>query len=328
MVYRIVTASFALVLAVGPASPVCAEVKLAYKHSEGTSLRSTVTMKVHQILTLAGMEIESTVDNTVVTSESVGARNADGTLPVTESVESLRAAMDLPGGIAVRFDSAEPDVKIDNPQVAFLGDIFKLLVGSSHTLILDDQGKVKFVQGTEMTLGKLEGLDPKVSGVVKKTLQSESIQRKFEQTQSSLPETAVKPGDSWERVEDAELGAGQTLTFKKRYEYVGPVEEGGKTLDKIDVKALEVTYKMDPDADSPLEHLGSDLKIDSSHGTILFDRDHGRAVKSSGTTRIKGNMTFKVNNMELPSKLDLTFENSTATELATKPSQALAPPGS
>ncbi len=328
MIRRIGAVLFAIVLAAGSAPPVSAQVKLAYTYSEGTSARTTVTMKVHQILTIAGMEIESTVDNTVVTSESVGARNADGTLPVTQTVESLKSAMELPGGIEFQYDSAEPDAKIDNPQLAFLGDVYKLLVGSSHTLILDDKGKVKFVEGTEKALGKLAGLDPKASALIKKQLQAESIQRKFEQTHTSLPEAAVKPGETWERTEETELGGDQLFTFKKRYEYLGPVTEGGKTLDKIDVKALEVTYKMDPNADSPLEHVRSDLKIDSSEGTILFDRAQGRAVKSTGKTRIKGDMTFKAGGTELPSKLDLTFDTSTSTEPAAKPSQGPVPPGS
>jgi hypothetical protein len=318
MIRAIVAVSFAIVLAVGSATPASAQVKLAYKYSEGTSARSTIAMKVHQILTIAGMEIETTVDNTIVSSESVGTRNADGTLGVTAKVDAIKSVMELPGGIEVRFDSAEPDAKIENPTFAFLSDVYKLLVGSSHTLILDDRGKLKFVEGTEKALSKLEGLDPKAAGIIKKQLQSESIQRKFEQTQTSLPEAAVQVGETWERIEDAELGAGQTMTFKKRYEYLGPVEDGGKTLDKIGVKDLEVTYKMDPDAESPLEHVRSDLKIDSSDGTILFDRALGKAVKSSGKTRIKGDITFKAGATELPSTLDLTFDTSTTSEPAAK----------
>ena len=217
------------------------------------------------------MDIETTAESTILTAESVGKKHDDGTLPITRKIESIKATLDLPGGIEVRYDSAEPDAKIDNPQLAFLGDVYKLLLGSSHTFVLDETGKVKFVEGTEKDLGKLEGLDPKVSALLKKQLQSETLQRRFEQIHASLPETGVKPGDTWERIEDAELGGGQTLTFKKRYEYLGPVEEGGKTLDKIDVKALEVTYNMDADAESPLEHIKSDLKIDSSEGTLLFD---------------------------------------------------------
>lgn len=328
MIRRIGAVLFAIVLAAWSETPVSAQVKLAYKYSAGTSARSTVTMKVHQVLTIAGMDIETTVDNTVVASESVGTKNADGTLAVTETVEAIKSVMALPGGVEVRYDSAEPDAKIDNPTFAFLGDVYKLLVGSSHTLILDDLGKVKFVQGTEPALGKLAGLEPKASALIKKQLQAESIQQKFEQTQTSLPEAGVKPGETWERIEDIDLGGDQIFTFKKRYEYLGPVTEGGKTLDKIDVKALEVTYKMDPNADSPLEHVRSDLRIDSSEGTVLLDRALGRAVKSSGKTVIKGDMTFKAGAMELPSKLDLTFDTATATEPAAKPSQGPVPPGS
>jgi hypothetical protein len=66
---------------------------------------------------------------------------------------------------------------------------------------------------------------------------------------------------------------------------------------------------MDPNATSPIKVSKSDLKIASSAGSILFDRDKGQVVEKSSKTQIKGDMTFDVNNMELAGKLDLTLEN-------------------
>ena len=67
---------------------------------------------------------------------------------------------------------------------------------------------------------------------------------------------------------------------------------------------------MDPDRQSPLKMTKSDLKIESSDGTILFDREAGCVVEAKGKTQIKGSMTFSIQGMELPGELDLTMENN------------------
>jgi hypothetical protein len=53
----------------------------------------------------------------------------------------------------------------------------------------------------------------------------------------------------------------------------------------------------------------SDLKVESSEGTILFDREAGVTVEHVDKTRIKGDMTMTVANQELDVKLDLTLES-------------------
>ena len=71
-------------------------------------------------------------------------------------------------------------------------------------------------------------------------------------------------------------------------------------------------YAIDPNADSPLKVLKSDLKIESSEGSLLLDTAAGSVVESKSVTRIKGDILFTANGTELPSKLDLTLDTSTA----------------
>src|SRR5262249_29905079 len=125
-----------------------------------------------------------------------------------------------------------------------------------------------------------------------------------------LPDVLARPGEPWERTEILEIGGGQTLTFHKKYEYVGTEKKGDKTLDKLSSKALEVTYKQDPAANTPLKAIKSNLKVDSSEGAILFDREEGYVVSSKGKTRIKGDITFSANGMEIGGTLDLRLETN------------------
>ena len=140
------------------------------------------------------------------------------------------------------------------------------------------------------------------------------MREQFRQSHANLPAILVREGEPWDRTEVAHLGAGQSLTIKKRYEYRGTVEHDCCTLDKIDVKSRDVTYEMAADSPSPLKLVKGDLKVETSEGTILFDRKRGLIVERKGVDRIKGELTFKAGETELPAKLDLTLDIATTLE--------------
>jgi hypothetical protein len=295
-----------------------AQVKLEYKFPEGRKLTYKTTAKMQQILTIMGQEIPTDVDTKVVTSLTVGKRRSDSTLPVESKNESLRLELSAVGGINITYDSKEPDAKIDNPDLAFLGDVFKLSGELAYTVVLEGANKVKAIEGLEKFQEKADKLDEKARGLVRNELDADKLKKTFEQSYRNLPDVLARPGESWERNEDSAIGGGQTLSFRKKYEYVGTEKKGDKTLDKITTKAIAVKYTMDPAAESPLKVTKSDLKVESSAGTILFDREAGCIVESKDKTQIKGSMTFSVNGMELPGELDLTTENNSELQPAAK----------
>ena len=98
--------------------------------------------------------------------------------------------------------------------------------------------------------------------------------------------------------------AGQTLTFQKKYEYVGTEKVGDKTLDKIKSKTTKAELKQDPNVDVDLKLVKSDVKVESSDATILFDREAGHVVNcAGGSVRIKGdNLTFSFKGTELAAR--------------------------
>jgi hypothetical protein len=72
-----------------------------------------------------------------------------------------------------------------------------------------------------------------------------------------------------------------------------------------------VKYSQDPNSRSPLKVIKSDLKVDSSEETILFDREEGCVVNAKSKIRIKGDMTFSYGGMDQPGALELTIEANT-----------------
>ena len=203
-----------------------AQVKLQHKFPEGKKLTYKTTSKTRQVLTLMGMEIESEENSTIVFSLTAGKRRGDSNLPVERKTESLHAELSLPGGNKLAYDSSDPNVKIDNQALAFLGDLFKLASGVVYTIVLDDQNKVKATEGTEKLQEKADKLEPMARDLVRSQFESNKLKRAFEQELHIVPDVLARPGEPWERTEILELGGGQTLSFRKKYEYVGTEKKG------------------------------------------------------------------------------------------------------
>jgi hypothetical protein len=298
-----------LCLVLLPARDAQAQVKLEYKYPEGRKLTYKTTSKVRQNLTLMGMGIEREETRAVVLSRTVGKRRADATLPVEQKVESIHVDMSFPGGKLI-FDSNEPTFRVDYRELAFLGDELKLESQSALTFVLDEQYKVKAVEGIEKLLEKADKLKPEAKDEIRSVLEPEKVKRRYVQEHANLPDVLARPGEPWERTEALDFGD-QTFTLRKKYEYVGTEKKGDTILDKITCKAIAVEYKQDPDTKSGLKVMKSDLKIESSSATILFDREEGCVVSSREKARLKGSMTFAAKGQEATGEVgevDLNFE--------------------
>lgn len=304
---RVLIASF--VLAVALVSTARAQVKLEVKHPEKTSWSYQNTVKLHQVLTFMGVDIETRSEEATTTGHAVGERRADGSLPIVNSIDAVKARVELPGGLTVMFDSAEPEAgKPKEPALLTLWTLLRSLSGVKYTLVLDRDGKVSAVEGTESILGNAGELDPGIRDDVKARFTPERLTQAARQEFGLFPEVLVREGDPWERTEVMPISGGQTLTFTRRYEYLGTVKEGGQTLDKIRARATAVVYAMEPNPASPVKVTKSNLTVESSEGVILFDREAGRIVHRHDKTRIKGEMTLEIGNAEQPAKLDLSID--------------------
>jgi len=136
----------------------------------------------------------------------------------------------------------------------------------------------------------------------------EQLIANYQQELDVLPSQAVKQGDTWNRTETMQLGSGQTLTFEMRYEYLGQVDQGSKKLDKIGAAAETVRYALVPNPMLPVTLKNSDLKVDSSEGEVLFDRELGRVVSRESKTQISGDLSLAIGANDLAGELDLKME--------------------
>ncbi len=293
-------------------SDASAQVKLEYKFPEGSSTTQKTVLKYHQNLSVGGMDNETDLEVESNSSTAIGKRAADGTLPLTQKTNSIKVHITA-GGATYDLDSADPNAKLDNPALESANSILKAVTSNEYTVVLNDKNEYKAVEGIDKILEKVKD-NPMAADQIKARLSDDVLKREFDKDHGNLPKVLANKGESWEATEPDDIGSGQTLTFRRRYEYLGTKEKDGRTLDEIGIKALDVSYSVDADSPIPLKVVKSDLKIDSSTGTMLFDRERGLVVERKTKDTIKGELGLKINDMDLPAKLDLTVDQTVSTQ--------------
>ena len=105
---------------------------------------------------------------------------------------------------------------------------------------------------------------------------------------------------------------------RRKYEYRGSEQNRDKSLEKISHKIVDIKYDQDPMGKLPLKVVKSELRVESSEGSILFDRDNGHVISASDKVRIKGEMTYSGAGVEQSGPFDLTFDTNTQIQPASK----------
>jgi Family of unknown function (DUF6263) len=296
-----------------------AQGKLEYKLPEGKKLTYKTTSRVRQLVTLMNnMELETIKKETKEWSRSVGERRSDSTLPVEERVQNLHVDYALPGGIKLTLDSSNPNRKVDNAQLAVLSDVFEQESMIAYVVLLDKETKVKAIEGVEKLREKAEKLnDPIAREEFQSEINADRLKARFEQELRSLPDVVVRTAEPWERTEILDIN-GKTFTIRKKYEYRGTEKKGEKVLEKISSKVLEVKYDQDPKGTLPLKVVKNDLKVESSEGTILFDREQGHLDNATERIRIKGQIGYLGAGVDQSGEFNLTIDTNTQLQVGAK----------
>ena len=271
-------------------------------HSESTT---------KQILTLAGMDIETRSTQFVISEQRLGARGADGTLRLVESHKKLQQDITIPG-FKVSFDSSNPDKKAPLPQLEPILELLRIISKAQVTLVHDKSDQVVKVEGINEVL---KDLDPELRKSVESQIGADIILATWKNRDQRIPAKAVAVGGKWQHTSVMHLEAGQKLGVKRQYTYAGTVKQGQNILHRLTTKSLTATLTQDPPEDSPTKITASKLKITKGTGEILIDLKHGVVFSESDTTQMKGTLTMEVNGMSLDGSLDLTI----AVKLTLKP---------
>ena len=280
-----------------------AQVTLEIKHQEKSSLTTQTDIKIAQTLQLAGQEMKTKNAQVLITEQATGARVGDGTIRTKSTIKKWTAKWEFPGGIAMEFNSAVPDRKAPIAQLEPILEIVRVMLNTPITRVYGKDGLVKTVEIPE---DAAKGLPDDF----KDELNPKKLAAQLKDLQAILPDKAVSNGDTWVRDQKSNLGGGQVMSFRIDYKYEGTVKRNGRELDRITGKVTGVDYIQEGDAPGPLKVKDSELKPSKSSLEMFFDRKLGRFVEVKSLIQVNGDMTFEVNGMELPSKLDLTMESN------------------
>ena len=281
------------------ASPALAQVTLTRKLNEGSEHKSKITVKIDQKLTLGGQDAGTKATTVVEQKRSIGKRDADGKLPIKTTTELKTSDLTLPGGVTVKFDSANPDAKGEgagNPLYDLILDRLKSNAKTDLTVVLDKDNKVAQVEGLKPELGASE----------------EDVKSEFDEIGKHLPPNPVKKGDTWEAEVKASLGQGQVMTFKRKFTYEGETFKSTvnstRKLEKITAVDSEVTFSVREGGGFPGKVTKSELKVADSKHTMLFDPAEGRFVDETSKVQVVGPIGLSIMGLDIGGDLDLTLE--------------------
>ena len=256
-----------------------------------------------QILTLAGMDVETKAATFAIIEHTLGARGADGTLRLVETTRKLQQELILPG-FKVTFDSSNPEKKAPLPQLEPMLDLLRAISKAKTTLVHNKLDQVIKVEGINELI---KDLDPAVRKNFSAQFAPEIVLARWKNRNQRIPSKPVRVGDKWEHTSVMDLEAGQKISLKRSYSYTGTVKKGPNTLHRITSRSLEATLTQDAPEGSPTKITASKLQVAKGTGEILIDLEHGVIFSESDSTRMTGTLTIEVNGMKLDGRLDLTI---------------------
>lgn len=295
-----------------PASSVLlAQTKLEYKFPDERKTKTLVKITSQQTLTLNNTPLETSSEQEMTILTDNGKRAADGSLRQNQKIESLKAKLTMPGGVALSFDSADPNkAPPGTPYDVFL-DLIKANANATWTVVRDKENRVTAIEGRDKVL---ESVNEAKRELVKRQIDATYLRDKANREMERIPSKPVSKGDSWELSETMRLEAGQSMTLKTKYTYQGEVDRNGKKVHQIDVETTQVSYSIDADAASPLKLASSNLKPMMIEGIIFFDQESGQVVEARDKLQITGDLKFTVSGNDLTGKLDLTMGTSSVVQ--------------
>ncbi|MCI0378612.1 MAG: DUF6263 family protein [Gemmataceae bacterium] len=276
-------AAVALVVCAGQIN---AQTTLRFKFKEGDKLQYQLEQKMKMAMNVAGKEFGIDMTQHMDMGWIVG-KVEDGVAQITIKFGKAKMAMDGPTG-KVEVDSTsteEPNDLIGKT----LHQVVKTIGGLEFDCKMDATGEVK---DAKIPAKALEALKNLPGGDQMGDLFSEEGLKKMIQGGMILPKEAVAKGKTWNQKVSMKMPFGK-MTGDIEFTYEGPIEKGGKHLEKI---AMKPQVRIDADPASPIK-----LKSQEGKGVALFDNEAGRLLEMTSDQVME--MSIEANGMNLNQRI-------------------------
>ena len=303
-------------VAAAPADPKDSGVTLKWRFEKDRPFYQELATETHQTMKVMGKDVSQTQTQTFYFRWTPTSRTGDD-WTLTQKIIGVKMDIDL-GGSKIAYDTT----RADYPKNA-LSDFFGSLKDAEFTATLDEESKVRKVEGCDEFIKKLSADNPTLGPMLTHLLNDDSLRAMTEMSFAGLPDRRVQPGDSWTRTSKLDLGAAGQWENKFKYTYRGLAGD----LDNISV---ESTLKyIAPAAEAsglPFKIKKADLKCTQSNGFVLFDRETGRIVHTEMGLNLEGTLTIEIGGQEQNVELSQTQRTTLRTTDA-NPVPSAAPQG-
>jgi len=244
--------------------PAQAQETLSWKFTAGETLKYVVTQSTDMQMSVAGQKQSLTMSQTMDMSWKIQDVAANGDVTMNQAIERVQVSSD--GGLIGGFkydssDSTPPESAIAKT----MADVFNKIINENFAVTMKPTGQIASVDVPEALVKAL------ASGGGTSVMNEETLKQIMTQSAVTLPEKAVKKGDSWENNQNVDLQFG-VMTIKSVLTYTGNDSSTG--LAQITMKP---TISIKSKEGQPQQVT---LKKSEGGGKVSFDATTGRIARS------------------------------------------------
>jgi hypothetical protein len=272
----------------GLAVPAFGQVKLEWKLKEGDTFYLENVVESRQTIKESDKTVKQDLNSTTVTRFTVKKKTEEGRWVLEQKIESVK--IKSAGGFGAGVDKFADQMK-----------------GAVLTLTLDKDGTVYKLEGYDDLVKKVARDDEDAAEMFRLAVSEETYKTAAGLIFGFLPDRPVDKGKTWNKKLTIPLGPLGSLKTDNTYTLKDTTTEGAQ----IGYTA-RVDYSI-PDKKSdkvPFKIVKGDLSADEAKGTMVFDPEKGRLVRSEETLVLKGKLTLDVSGTEF----DVTVEQNTKSK--------------
>jgi Family of unknown function (DUF6263) len=291
-------ATLAVLLWSSSAGVVQAQV-IQWKFKTGEVLRYALEQKTVVSTKEMGRETKSTRSHTMNLSWTVKNVSANGEAEITHRIERVRMRIEGPPYMPFEFDSDAPKVDAPGP-FEMIAQQTKAMTGVEFAFKMKPNGEIVDIVVPPQTLKRLRDAEkpPEGAGAAESTLSEQGIKEML--TQSSpppFPGGPLESGKTWSsKPAKVPTPLGNVVT-DKIFTFQGADPKNPNLL----LIAMETRVALEPVPNSPVT---AKIRTHESKGSLTFDADAGRIVRTRGTE--KTDMLISAMGQEIDQTTDST----------------------
>jgi hypothetical protein len=289
----------------GLIGPVLADepVLLRYKLAKGDKLIYKTGQESKQSQNFLNMKIDAATTHEAIILREVDAVDSEGTATLKTKAERRK----LKFGDYL-FDSKSTERDTTSAVGAAITPVMERLTGSEYEVLVSSRGAVIDVKGYIELIGDLVKDNAVAQQILGAGGGKAGAQIAEQDSFVVLSDKPVSPGDQWEVPFDIDMAGVGRVKGKIVYVYEANDKVGDRKTVRIGV-APDVSIELKIDAGGA--KVTGTLSSSSATGSVQFDPETGRVLKSKRSISMSGQLTVEAGGMTIPVETQ-TDESNTA----------------